>query len=148
MKSNPKTNISHLTSTIYLLLQCLCFAFRLTIEAVVRRCSVKKVFLEISQNSQENTCARVSLLIKLQASRNFIKQETLPQVFSCEFCETSKNTFFTEHFRTTTSVINRTVSGVTFIIQKQAFKIICKIIIQLFSSYFSRVMVKRSTLQF
>ena len=29
------------------------------------RCSVKKVFLEISQNSQENTCARVSLLIKL-----------------------------------------------------------------------------------
>ena len=38
------------------------------IEAVVWRCSVKKVFLEISQNSQENTCARVSLLMKLQAS--------------------------------------------------------------------------------
>ena len=36
-------------------------------EAVARRCSVKKVFLEISQNSPENTCARVSLfLIKLQ----------------------------------------------------------------------------------
>ena len=35
-----------------------------------QRCSVKmlnKVFLEISQNSQENTCARVSFLIKLQA---------------------------------------------------------------------------------
>ena len=30
-------------------------------EAVVKRCSVKKVFLEISQNSQENTCARVSI---------------------------------------------------------------------------------------
>ena len=30
------------------------------IEAVVQRCSVKKVFLEISENSQENTCARVS----------------------------------------------------------------------------------------
>ena len=29
-------------------------------EAVVRRCSVKKVFLEILQNSQEDTCARVS----------------------------------------------------------------------------------------
>ena len=29
-------------------------------EAVVRRCSVKKVFLEISQNSQENTCAKIS----------------------------------------------------------------------------------------
>ena len=36
-------------------------------EAVAQRCSVKKMFLEISQNSQENTCARVSLLIKMQA---------------------------------------------------------------------------------
>ena len=36
-------------------------------EAVVRRCSVKKVFLEILQNSEENTGARVSFLIKLQA---------------------------------------------------------------------------------
>ena len=35
-------------------------------EAVVRKCSVKKVFLEISQNPQENTCARDSFLIKLQ----------------------------------------------------------------------------------
>ena len=32
-----------------------------------RRCSVKKMFLEISQNSQEDTCVRVSFLIKLQA---------------------------------------------------------------------------------
>ena len=38
-----------------------------TSEAVVQICSVKKVFLEISQNSQENTCIRVSYLIKLQA---------------------------------------------------------------------------------
>ena len=36
-------------------------------EAVVQRCSLKKVFLEILQNSQENTCTRVSFLIKLQA---------------------------------------------------------------------------------
>ena len=28
-------------------------------EAVARVCSVKKVLLEISQNSRENTCARV-----------------------------------------------------------------------------------------
>ena len=40
----------------------------LTAEAVVWRCSIKKVFLEISQNLQENTCARESFLIKLQAS--------------------------------------------------------------------------------
>ena len=39
-------------------------AFKYT-EAVAQRCSVKKVFLEISQNSQENTCARVSFFKKL-----------------------------------------------------------------------------------
>ena len=36
-------------------------------EAVTQACSVKKLFLEISQNSQESTCVRVSILIKLQA---------------------------------------------------------------------------------
>ena len=35
-------------------------------EAVAYRCSVERVFLEISQNSHENACARVSFLIKLQ----------------------------------------------------------------------------------
>ena len=34
-------------------------------EAVAQRCSVKKVFIEILQNSLENTCTRVSFLIKL-----------------------------------------------------------------------------------
>ena len=62
----------------------------------------KKAFLEISQNSQENICARVSFLIKLQAC-NFIKKETLAQVFSCGFYEISKNTFFTGQLWTTAS---------------------------------------------
>ena len=30
---------------------------------------------------------------------NFIRKETLAQVFSCEFCEIFKNTFFIEHLR-------------------------------------------------
>ena len=69
------------------------------LEAVAQTCSVKKIFLEISQNSQENPCARASFLIKLQAEAcNFIKKETLTQVLSCEFCEISKNTF---SYRTT-----------------------------------------------
>ena len=56
---------------------------------------MKKVFLIISQNSQENTFARVSFLIKLQTSGyNFTKKETLIQVFFYEFCEIFKNTFF------------------------------------------------------
>ena len=49
-------------------------------EAISQRCFVKKVSLEILQNSQVNT----SFLIK---------NETLAQVFSCEFCEISKNIF-------------------------------------------------------
>ena len=52
----------------------------------------EKVFLEVSQNLQENTRARVSFLIKLQAC-NFIKKETLARVFSSEPCEISKNIF-------------------------------------------------------
>ena len=35
---------------------------KLKAEAVIRRCSVKQVVLEISLNSQKNTCARVSNL--------------------------------------------------------------------------------------
>ena len=36
-------------------------------EAATRGVLKEKVFLEISQNSQENTCARDSFLIKVQA---------------------------------------------------------------------------------
>ena len=50
-------------------------------EAVAQKCSVKKVFLKILQNSQENTCARVSFLIKLQASSTLLKGESGTGVF-------------------------------------------------------------------
>ena len=41
---------------------------------------------------------------------NFIKKETLAQVFSCEFREIFKNIFFIEHLRETTSenILNTT----------------------------------------
>ena len=56
------------------------------------------MLLKISQNSQENTCARASFLIKLQAS-NFIKKETLAQVcFPVNFVKFFLN-FFTKHLR-------------------------------------------------
>ena len=44
-------------------------------------------------------------LIKLHRPEacNFIKKDNLAQVFSCEFCEISNNTSFTEHFWTTAS---------------------------------------------
>ena len=50
------------------------------------------MFLEILQNSLE-TPVPESLFYKV-AGLNFIKKETLAQVFSCEFYEISKNIFF------------------------------------------------------
>ena len=65
------------------------------------------MFLQISQNSQETsvpeplfnktTCLRPATLLKRRLwpeACNFFKKETLAQVFSCEFCVISKNTFF------------------------------------------------------
>ena len=50
-------------------------------------CSVNKVFLEISQNSQENTCARDSFLIvaggALQAS-HLLKKSLMQNFIFCE----------------------------------------------------------------
>ena len=56
-------------------------------EAATNNVLSKKVFLEISQNSQKNTCARVPTV---SHACNCIKKETLAQLFSCEFCEVSK----------------------------------------------------------
>ena len=68
---------------------------------------MKKAVLEISQNSQEKSSTRVFFLNKVVRLQpiNFIKKETLAQVLSCEFCEIFKNTFSTEHLRTTASII-------------------------------------------
>ena len=64
-------------------------------EVVVQRCSVKKLFLNVSQKSTENTNVGVSSLIKLQDDAwNFIKKATLVKVLSSQFCEIFKNTFF------------------------------------------------------
>ena len=47
----------------------------------------KRVTLRTFAKFTGNTCARVSFLINLQfIACNFIKKETLAQVFSCEFC--------------------------------------------------------------
>ena len=56
-----KLNLDKLLLTYYF---HFIFWFVFYSEAVAQRCFVKKVFLDISQNSQENTGARVSFLIK------------------------------------------------------------------------------------
>ena len=69
-------------------------------ETVAGRCSVKKMFLNILQNSQENTCVRFSSLIKLQACglQLYWKGDSDTGVFLWIF-ETYENTFFIEHLR-------------------------------------------------
>ena len=79
--------------------ECTCIALislRFFLRSIDRSCSTKNLFLKFSQNSQENTCAVVSFLIK----------KTLSQVFSCEFSEIFKNTFFTEHLLVTVSLFH------------------------------------------
>ena len=48
----------------------------------------------------------IYIYVKYRSRRpaTLLKKETLGQVFSCEFCEISKNIFFTEHLQATASV--------------------------------------------
>ena len=64
-------------------------------EAAVQMCSVKKVFLEISQNSQENTCTRVSFLSP--EACNFIQKSLWHRRFPVNFVEFPITHFLTEH---------------------------------------------------
>ena len=72
-------------------------------EAVVQSCSVKKVFLEISQNSQKSTCARVSFSIKLQASglrsASLLKKRPWHRCFPVNFVKFLRTPFFREYLR-------------------------------------------------
>ena len=55
------------------------------------------VLKKIRKNWQENTCAKVYFLMKLQAKAFLSKKKTLTQVLSCEFYKIFKKTYFTEH---------------------------------------------------
>ena len=63
------------------------------------RCSVRKgVVRNFAKFTGKHLCQ--SLFFN---KISFIKKVTLTQVCSCEFCEISKNTLFTDHLRVTTS---------------------------------------------
>ena len=62
-------------------------------EAVVQRCSVRKVFLEISQKTQESTCARASFLIKLHFQSCYFQVKRDAPVFQ-EKCLVFQKTCF------------------------------------------------------
>ena len=83
----------------------LCLCSYIFYKIYVTRCAIW--YHLYNSKNVENTHWGVLLLVKLQGFKpeacNFIKKETLTQVFSCKFCEISKNPFFTEHLRTTAS---------------------------------------------
>ena len=81
------------------------------LEAVIQRFSVKKVFLEISQNSQEKSCARPQAC-------NFIKKE---------FCEISENTFLHRTPLVAASVLYWKFN--TEVVSSEFFEEICHLII-------------------
>ena len=70
-------------------------------------CSIKTMFLKISQYSQKSACIGVLFLIKLlkaaALSTADLFKETPTQVFFYEYCEFFKNTYYGEHLRRTLS---------------------------------------------
>ena len=80
-----------------------------------QRCSIKKLFLKVLQYSQENICAGISFLIKLQAS--FIEKETPTQVFSCACF---KKTYFEEQLLLSFSVVEMWKQTMTFAIKQRS----------------------------
>ena len=70
-----------------------------------RRCSVKKgVLRNFAKFTGKHLCQSLFFNQVAGGTCNLIKKETLAQVFSCEFCEIFKNTFFTEHVWATASL--------------------------------------------
>ena len=69
-----------------------CLGHGVQLEAAIQRCSVEEVFLEILQNSQENTCARVSFLIKLGK-----KKRLWHRYFHVSFAKFLRAAFLIEH---------------------------------------------------
>ena len=69
------------------------------IEAATGGVLWEDLFLEISQNSQENTCARVSFLIKLQAPATLFQRRLWHRCFSMNFAKFLGTPLFTEHLR-------------------------------------------------
>ena len=70
-----------------------------------QRCSVKKGVLRNFTKFTGKHLRQSLFFNKIAGLRpaTLLKKETLAQVFSCEFCEISKNAFSTEHPRTNAS---------------------------------------------
>ena len=67
-------------------------------------CSIRKgVLRNFAKFTGKHLCQSLFFNKVAGLACSFMKQETLTQVFSCDFCQISKNTFFTEHLWATAS---------------------------------------------
>ena len=64
--------------------------------------------------------------------KKFVKKSSPAQVFSCEFCEISKNTFLTEHLWATASRIDTE----TYLNTNEAYKALLERFLVLYDKYF------------
>ena len=83
----------------------ICFPWNLRTTSSHRKCSIKKgVPRNFSKFTGQHLCQGFffNKVAGLPKACNYIKKETVPQMFCCEFCEI-KNAFFTEHLWSTAS---------------------------------------------
>ena len=73
----------------------------------IKKQSPRGVLKNFTKSKEKHLCW-ILFLNKVASCRapvcNFMKEETLAELFSCGFCEIFKNTFFTEHLRATALV--------------------------------------------
>ena len=103
-----KSYVIFVSSLHYLPILLVKLGFRLSVfwlfkfllpEAGRQRCSIEiSVLKNFTKFTGKHLC---------QSTYNFIKKDTLAQMFSCELGKIFKNTLFTEHLRTTASVFLR-----------------------------------------
>ena len=92
------------------------------------KCSIRKGILKISHNSQENTCARVTFLLKKRLWHRCFPVEIFKNIFFIEHlratasqetsgivCVNSYNTFFQASLGTQKITVFQTISLFTFI---------------------------------
>ena len=79
--------------------------FRFLVRNVIQKAQMPRILLSqiAFKIIYHNSTFWRSVILSTEATAE-VFAKTLAQVFSCEFCEISKNTFFTEHLWTTASV--------------------------------------------
>ena len=84
---------------------------RPSVEVVAQRCFIKKFFLEILQNSQENTCANKQTPVKTPQPATLLKKKLWYRCFPVNFAKFLRTPFLTEHLRCLLLPVAKQLSG-------------------------------------